>query len=56
MGKRYISEFYDLKSRLYKIEIETEKGSGTSNFKLGGKPLTTKMSSEGLGLWESVLG
>ena len=54
MGKRYISEFYDLKSRLYKIEIETEKGSGTSNFKLGGKPLTTKMSSEGKHLYSPI--
>ena len=54
MGKKYVSEFYDIKSRLYKIEIETEKGNGTSNFKLGGTPLTTKMSSEGKHLYSPI--
>lgn len=54
MGKKYISEFYDIKSKLYKIEIETEKGSGTTNFKLGGTPLTTKMSSEGKHLYSPI--
>ena len=54
MGKKYVSEFYDIKSRLYKIEIQTETGSGTSNFKLGGSPLTTKMSSEGKHLYSPI--
>ena len=43
----YTSEFTALNGIDYKIEITTEKGTGTEKFVLGASPFTTSMDSDG---------
>lgn len=43
----YTSEFTALNGIGYKIEITTEKGTGTKKFVLGASPFTTSMDSDG---------
>ena len=47
MSATYTAEFTSIKNVNYKIEIKTEKGSGTHTLMLSGKPFSTKMDSEG---------
>ena len=47
MSAIYTAEFTSIRNVNYKIEINTEKGSGTHTLMLSGEPFSTKMDSEG---------
>ena len=51
---KYISEFADINNKIYKVEIDTEKGSGTKNFILSGTPFITEMKSDGKHLYSPI--
>lgn len=51
---KYISEFADIKKKLYKVEIQTDSGSGTKNFILSGTPFVTTMKSEDKHLYSPI--
>lgn len=51
---KYISEFADINNKIYKVEITTEKGSGTKNFILSGTPFITEMKSDGKHLYSPI--
>ena len=44
---KYISEFTSIDNINYKVEIDTQKGTSTQNFILGGNPFITSMDSDG---------
>ena len=46
MSATYTAEFTSIKNVNYKIEINTEKGSGTHTLMLSGEPFSTKMDSD----------
>lgn len=54
MSATYTAEFTSIKNVDYKIEIKTEKGSGTKTLQLSGNPLTTKMDSEGKHIYSQL--
>lgn len=51
---KYISEFTSLNGVDYKVTITTEKGSSTTNFKLGGTPFVTQMDSDGKSIYSPI--
>ena len=51
MSATYTAEFTSIKNVNYKIEINTEKGSGTHTLLLSGEPFSTKMDSEGKNIY-----
>ena len=54
MSAVYTAEFTSIKNVNYKIEINTEKGSGTHTLLLSGEPFTTKMDSEGKNIYSPL--
>ena len=54
MSATYTAEFTSIKNVNYKIEIKTEKGSGTHTLMLSGKPFSTKMDSEGKNIYSPL--
>ena len=55
MSATYTAEFTSIKNVNYKIEINTEKGSGTHTLMLSGEPFSTKMDSEGKNIYSPLL-
>ena len=54
MSAVYTAEFTSIKNVNYKIEINTEKGSGTHTLMLSGEPFSTKMDSEGKNIYSPL--
>ena len=54
MSAIYTAEFTSIKNVNYKIEINTEKGSGTHTLMLSGEPFSTKMDSEGKNIYSPL--
>ena len=54
MSATYTAEFTSIKNVNYKIEINTEKGSGTHTLLLSGEPFSTKMDSEGKNIYSPL--
>lgn len=54
MSATYTAEFTSIKNVNYKIEIKTEKGSGTHTLMLSGEPFSTKMDSEGKNIYSPL--
>lgn len=50
----YQSEFTALNGISYKVEIQTESGSGTTQFVLGGNPFVTEMDSDGKTIYAPI--
>lgn len=44
---KYTSEFTSINNIDYRVDIVTESGNSTTNFKLGGNPFVTSMDSDG---------
>lgn len=51
---KYIGEFADVNNKIYKIEITSQKGTGTKNLKLSGTPFTTSMDSDGKTIYTPI--
>lgn len=54
MSATYTAEFTSIRNVNYKIEINTEKGSGTHTLMLSGEPFSTKMDSEGKNIYSPL--
>ena len=54
MSAVYTAEFTSIRNVNYKIEINTEKGSGTHTLMLSGEPFSTKMDSEGKNIYSPL--
>ena len=54
MSAVYTAEFTSIRNVNYKIEINTEKGSGTHTLLLSGEPFSTKMDSEGKNIYSPL--
>ena len=54
MSAVYTAEFTSIKNVNYRIEINTEKGSGTHTLMLSGEPFSTKMDSEGKNIYSPL--
>lgn len=54
MSAVYTAEFTSIKNVNYRIEIKTEKGSGTHTLMLSGEPFSTKMDSEGKNIYSPL--
>ena len=54
MSATYTAEFTSIRNVNYKIEINTEKGSGTHTLLLSGEPFSTKMDSEGKNIYSPL--
>lgn len=50
----YTSEFASIDGVNYKIDIQTETGSGTTKFVLGGSPFVTSMDSDGKTIYSPI--
>ncbi len=51
---KYQSEFTALNGTNYKVEIDTQSGSGTKTFILGGSPFVTSMDSDGKTIYAPI--
>ena len=54
MSATYTAEFTSIRNVNYKIEINTEKASGTHTLMLSGEPFSTKMDSEGKNIYSPL--
>ena len=54
MSAVYTAEFTSIRNVNYRIEINTEKGSGTHTLMLSGEPFSTKMDSEGKNIYSPL--
>lgn len=54
MSAVYTAEFTSIRNVNYKIEINTEEGSGTHKLMLSGEPFSTKMDSEGKNIYSPL--
>lgn len=54
MSATYTAEFTSIRNVNYRIEINTEKGSGTHTLMLSGEPFSTKMDSEGKNIYSPL--
>lgn len=53
---KYIGEFVSIDDKKYRVEINTEKGSGTQEIKLSGSPFVTEMSVDDKQIYAPIKG